>query len=113
MGERYYMNKMFGRGMEQARRLDDETPGGDGNGGLQRVTIEPHTHGGHRVIVERETVAEDGQSPRGAAGSDRTEHSFARPADALAFLHDLLTGREPAETADAGEPGGAQEAICP
>jgi hypothetical protein len=93
--ERFYMNKSYGRSLERARALD-ERPGGQQDGGeLQRATIEPDSSGGHKVIVERSATAIRGGGAE--QGNQRSEHSFAKPEDALRFLEDILHGRLPGE----------------
>lgn len=115
MAERYYMNKMFGRGVERARALEQATRDSEQPEALKRVTVEPDEGGGHRVIVERVTLLAGGQRPNEAENNGQSEHSFARPGDTLQFLHDLLTGRAPGEAeaqseAESGEGGAEEEA---
>lgn len=89
--ERHYMNKAYGRSLEQARALDERPRRGE----FHRATIEPEAGGGHKVIVERSvTVVRGG---RAGQRTNRSEHSFAKPEDALAFLRDTLRGRIPGE----------------
>jgi hypothetical protein len=105
--ERFYMNKAYGRSLERARALDAR-PGGQQDsqqdGAFRRVTIEPETGGGHRVIVEHSTTVIGGHDEEPA---ERSEHSFAKPEDAVQFLQDILRGRLPggSEDKDEGDPG--------
>lgn len=93
----YYMNKIFGRGLEQIRSLERNGKGGRALGLVSRVTIEPRSGGGHLVRVERSRSFEHGVP----ASVDRigpaltSEHSFGNTGDAIHFLNDVLTGRMP------------------
>jgi hypothetical protein len=105
---RYYMNKIFGRGVERARALDRSSGAGKALGAVRRVTIEPQSDGSHRVVVER--VSGAGLQPVSHAGKisaphAASEHSFAGTGDALRFLSDVLSDRTPAATAPNGEAG--------
>ncbi|HVB99006.1 MAG TPA: hypothetical protein VNJ12_06695 [Candidatus Dormibacteraeota bacterium] len=107
---RFYMNKIFGRGLEQVRALDRNGTNGKALGAVRRVTIEPQSNGGHRVVVERSAVTERGGHSGLGAGAGRigsspvSEHSFAHADDAIHFLNDVLTDRPPAPSGG-GEAG--------
>lgn len=123
---RYYMNKIFGRGVERARALDRNggndggNDGGSGSGGdntknplgpVRRVTIEPQSEGGHRIVVERSEAAEDNGHPAASDSAGRnapdstiaTEHSFGDAEHAIQFLSDVMNDREPAVSGGASE----------
>ena len=102
--ERFYMNKSYGRSLERARALDEQPDGQQDGGELQRATIEPDSRGGHTVIVERSATSIRGGGDE--QGNHRSEHSFAKPEDALRFLEDILHGRLLGE----GEAGGNGDA---
>lgn len=106
----FYMNKIFGRGMEHVRALERDAKGGKALGSVRRVTIEPQYGGRHRVVVERSAVVE--HAGHGfPASADRigsslsSEHSFRSAGDAVHFLNDVLTDHSPAPSADDGEAG--------
>ena len=86
--ERFYMNKAFGRSLEMARALDAQKDGKQGTGEFQRATIERDPLGGHKVVIERQTTVERGA--RTGQDVERSEHSFAKPEDAIQFLHNIL-----------------------
>ncbi len=107
---RFYMNKIFGRGLEHVRALESNGKSGHALGTVRRVTIEPTSGGGHTVRVERSGVAEHVE--RGVPASvDRigeslaSEHSFGHAGDALRFLSDVLNDHPASPAAGRGEAG--------
>ncbi len=96
--ERYYMNKAFGRSLERAKALDgDKGKPQEQPSTLQQATIEPDSHGGHRVTIERLLqITGSGREAR------RTEHWFPEVESAIQFLHRVLSGDGP-EDGPAGE----------
>ncbi|HVB35380.1 MAG TPA: hypothetical protein VNJ52_13550 [Patescibacteria group bacterium] len=110
---RFYMNKLFGRGVERARALDRDGESGKALGTVRRVTIEPQSNGSHRVVVEHSTTIEQGGRHGAGSGAGKgqiaespvSEHSFAGAGDALRFLSDVLSNRPPAPAAGSGESG--------
>lgn len=95
--ERFYMNKLFGRGLEQARALEQQMMETQKPGAIVRALIEPDQEGGeHRVVIEKQTMA--GQRGQGTGDPIRsTEHMFGQIEDAIRFLDDVLHGRTPGE----------------
>lgn len=103
---RYYMNKIFGRGLEKARALEEEMQAPGKPGTVMRAMIEPDQDGGqHRVTIESHTMTmRSGQ--RGGKTLSSTEHMFTNIEEAIRFLDDVLHGR-PANEDDAD--GGKEE----
>jgi hypothetical protein len=106
---RHYMNKLFGRDVERARALERNGRTGNPLGPARRVTIEPQSSGGHRVVVERSAVVEQGDRPSSQggriAGSSTSEHSFGSTGDAMRFLSDVLNDRPPSPSGTSSEGG--------
>jgi hypothetical protein len=109
---RYYMNKIFGRGVERARALERNGASGNPLGPVRRVTIEPQANGGHRIVVERSAAVEETARPASsdsAAGRNApgaalaSEHSVGGADDAIRFLSGVLNGRAPAVSGGASE----------
>lgn len=106
---RYYMNKIFGRGLERVRALERDVRGHNPLGTVKRITIEPKSGGVHRVVVEHESAS----MPLGRlnAGAERigsspvTEHLFHGAEDAMRFLGDVLSNRPPVQPGAGGEAG--------
>lgn len=90
---RFYMNKIFGRGLEKARALEEQKMEARKPGQILRATIEPSREGGgHRVVIERQAMTiqggQDGDNPIGSS-----EHTFGQIEDAIRFLDEVLHGR--------------------
>lgn len=108
---RYYMNKIFGRGIEKARALEEQIQGPGKPRTVMRAMIEPNQGSGrHRVTVESDTMmTQSGQ--RGGKPVSSTEHMFSNLEDAIRFLDDVLHGRSPnEEEVDSGNGEGLREA---
>lgn len=100
---RFYMNKMFGHGLDQAREADELDRKHREHGGLKRITVEPDHKGGHHVIVERMTMV---GVPHGEGGGHE-EHNFATPEEMMQFMHAVMHGDhgEPADHGEAADHG--------
>jgi hypothetical protein len=90
---RFYMNKIFGRGLEKARALEEQMAEVRKPGTILRAMIEPSREGGgHRVMIERQAMTiqggQDGENPIRSS-----EHTFGQIEDAIRFLDDVLHGR--------------------
>lgn len=118
---RFYMNKIFGRGLERARALEGQMMAAQKPGAILRATVEPGGVGSdHRVVIERGAATLKG----GQAGENpirSSEHTFGQIEDAIRFLDDVLHGRLPEENdskdgnskdngAGSGTDNGTQEA---
>lgn len=91
---RFYMNKIFGRGMENARAFEEEMHKAGMPEAILRATIEPgRGNGEHRVMIERQTTV-PGQGPKANAAGE-SEHTFNQIEDAIGFVDDMLHGRLP------------------
>ena len=102
---RYYMNKIFGRGLERARELDQSSPG-RALGSVRSVTIKPDSSGGHLVRVERSSAIDEKGLPKASRVGDSvsTSHTFSKAHDTLQFLSDILSDR-PGDVFSGGNEG--------
>lgn len=108
MAERYYMNKMFGAGMERERAKSEGREHGEGAGGGKHVHLEIHAEPGKSSVhVHRGGESQVGQGPSATGISDDKPevNEFPDHAKMMEFVH-KLTSEAMGAPIHAGKPSG-------